>query len=1123
MAGETYFTSRDQSVIIGGRDLAVSGYAREKRWKWGLWTFKKLPPEVEAAPEHDVNVIEEGVVIPIGYGYFVMAGNIVRVNNPNDNTLKMVVGHCQGEIETLFSWFVNDVEYGDLSSASHYKAYATGTYTQTVPQQGGVDIFNDKDSAYRGLAYTIMNLDKNDKAIRGTPKVKTVGRLKKCEPIGGGATAFSRSPATILWNFYRNVEGYAAASLDSNAFNSLAALCDAYPTSGDGSPWRPPGPNSTTVMATSYYNTNFKPHFACAAEKSFSGPWDRVAWLSGAYQTTNQRLNVDLGVPGLLTKITLVNAHYDGTRTDAGINAFAIQGSNSATAFVNTDYADDTNWTNLQTGLTATVYSSAAPQQDYAVSAPGATAYRYFSLKIASNQGSPDFMGIRDIIFWVRQPRYTFDYLFDKNITMADAKKLICKSFNGAAIMSQGKIKPVFEWSTEANGVGGLAAKIVRYAFTLSNIVKDSFTWWKPDRYNIITVKFFDQSDNWKKSSVTLRDDADIEERGEVTFEEEAYYLTGVDSARRRAQFLLDSNRYDDYHCELEAFMGSVKLELMDLVTVTHTLPGWATKQFLVVSKAEDEYGVCKFELQAYHGGLYDDRQAPVQATYKSTLPNPYQIPDFCTGVSATDRSYWDSSGNYTTKSEIAYTRPANDTFFDRAKVYYGMAVASWDKGSIWGTGAAWGADGDGALSEYPSADFTDGGGFLLGGNVLGIPIDGAAYVKVASVTSKGVETPLVLSPGVNAGFSSPSLQDAINNMPNEGGQIFLPPGEYRLAAAITMPNKPIEIVGVARDKVIIKNHSGSNLFVYNNITKKMKLSNFSIASQNSGSTSYMIYAYGANSNIDLTIDNIAYSSNVQDSFLVSNYGNSLTVEKCKINGTAYSIIRVDTTSDVFISGCFINSILGAEAIVIDDATNAYIYNNSITTPSNNSAIFVTISGISNGDVIIDGNVINAPQLGDFNNGLITISSINRPKITNNTINISDVSNLFCIGIGVDGCNEFLIDNNKITIDVTSNQQTWGIWLNNGSSRGNITNNNIKYDNSDNTSYHGAIGMNGGGGSYNLIQNNHFDGVNTDVNDLSVYAGTGANYNAIKVNRFYRDGTNGLDFGTGNVFDLNMV
>lgn len=281
-------------------------------------------------------------------------------------------------------------------------------------------------------------------------------------------------------------------------------------------------------------------------------------------------------------------------------------------------------------------------------------------------------------------PRYRFDFNIDVNMAINDAKKLIWQSFNGRTIMSQGKIKPVWDSGQMADGSGSLTAKTVSHAFDMDNIVKDSLTWKQPERPNIVRIHFKDSSKNYKNSSVEIRDKHDIGINGEILHEEKCWFITDAEIARRRCQYKFNKFKYEDYEAKLTAFSGAGDLEVYDLVTVTHTLPGWTTKQFIVIGKGEDQYGRMQFTLRAYYSGCYDDTQVAVQTSYESDLPNPY-IPVTVTSVALVESGFIAGDGSYVPYVTLTFTKPASP-FWIRGQVwtstddstfeYYGSSVS---------------------------------------------------------------------------------------------------------------------------------------------------------------------------------------------------------------------------------------------------------------------------------------------------------------------------------------------------------------------------------------------------------------------------------------------------------------
>lgn len=440
-------------------------------------------------------------------------------------------------------------------------------------------------------------------------------------------------------------------------------------------------------------------------------------------------------------------------------------------------------------------------------------------------------------------PRYKFDYIFDTRVSISDIKKQVCKAFHGSTIWSQGKVKPVWEYSKDPI-----------FNFTHNNIVQGSFSWTQPEKFNVIRVAFLNSANDYKKDSIEMRDETSIEINGEILLEDTAYFITDIELARRRLQFLYNRNKYTDYICKLTGFPASSRVELYDVVTVTHTLPGFSGKKFIVKNKDEGEDSLCSFELHAYHSSIYDDRPAEIQEDYSLTLPNPFEIPDSVVGLRLDESSTTGADGQYV-PTVIAYfnapTTP-NSIYWDHAEIW----TKTSDSGSTWtyyGNSAA----GTSYVIEGIRAGFW---GYLRGGvtvDVAARSINVAAHGAVAQTVSSSAsaseninELPygyFTVSPTPGLG-SFTTVTAALQALPSAGGEIRLLEGTHLLdTGGTSLPNKSVDIRGVNRETVIVKNIAGYHGFIVQDGTNKQyRLNNFYMQSQNVASYSNMISCIGA-------------------------------------------------------------------------------------------------------------------------------------------------------------------------------------------------------------------------------------------------------------------------------------
>ncbi len=447
----------------------------------------------------------------------------------------------------------------------------------------------------------------------------------------------------------------------------------------------------------------------------------------------------------IITHIRFVNFHSAGTETNKGIYHYTFQGSNDTDAIDHTEFADGSTWHDIQTGLVAAEHSASDIADWQIQDITNHTAYSFYSIKITDNHGNASYMGMRQIRFYTGgadadtsgetdedNPRHTFDYIFDTNIDINDAEKLIGQSFNGRFIQSQGKIKPVWEGALEPDGSGGLQTKAIKFNFdTSTNVLKGSFSWWPLEKPNVFIVDYIDSSREWRKDQIILKDDEDINERGEITYQETCYYITVNAIAKRRCKRNYNKYRYRDYGCMLTALPYAQHCEIYDRVTVTDDEAGWTVKDFLIVNKDEDQYGRTVYTLEAYLSGVYDDGGFEYQDSYVThAVANPNKmIPAHPTTEVTVSFVNGGASDIYAVAPlSVVYTVPSANTY-SHTEIW----VSTDDTNYYYA-----GQDSDGSFTVDGMGRLWDHGDTV--------------YVKLVNVTVTGVKTPM---PTTNQGSAS--------------------------------------------------------------------------------------------------------------------------------------------------------------------------------------------------------------------------------------------------------------------------------------------------------------------------------------------------------------------------------
>lgn len=266
------------------------------------------------------------------------------------------------------------------------------------------------------------------------------------EKVGGGGGSSSSlqgsSTQTAIFNELHHINSSTFFSLTAGAlterkqWNDFSTVIQ-LPTSEQG-----------LVVATS--SVSSQPARMIFTPVSLTGTrTTNLEWLSSFGNTTNQRINVNVGASMVINRFRFNNAHTGGAGTNVGARKFSLWGSNTLSSFQNSSYADDTGWTKLgvyklnftgyedneffyeeATEFRQHVASDTFDFQEFYVF--NNTPYRYYSFKIENNWGHPDFIGIRRIdMGFLNNISIPGVFVHNNTIRLPQGKFLIQGSFPG--------------------------------------------------------------------------------------------------------------------------------------------------------------------------------------------------------------------------------------------------------------------------------------------------------------------------------------------------------------------------------------------------------------------------------------------------------------------------------------------------------------------------------------------------------------------------------------------------------------------------------------------------------------------------------------------------------------------
>ena len=1052
----------------------------------GTSTYRGAQPTV---------TVEQGTPIGMAIGKVRMAGNIIRTNDPDHASFsQMLILHNDGQSEvtnykvsrtTYFAYYVNDIEFEEFTGSGPKLWSWSGS---TTHEAGVSHMFTTNVTNFRGLGLTELQLRKDDryKSFQNFNIVGNFGMLHNIGQENGGTKSFTRNPAQILWDWYVRFEGYAASGLSLAAFQTLESYCSEFITTSPLQALYPPGATKETCISTSQHSSQYAPRFAFDKTRSTIGTSAKTGFL--ALATGSIRINVDMGDKYLFGGLAMQNYHSIGnTVAGAGLKDFLVDGSNDRAVFENTTYIN-ASWTNIGSG-TLNEHSASDIEEFQHFNISSNTAYRYFSFRLVNNHGSGSQVGLRDIKMKGRPQRYTFDYVFDSKMSLNDAKKLIWKSFNGGVIQSQGKLTPIWDQGQDTT----------THAFTIDNIKKDSLTWGRRRYPNIVRIHFINSHDGFKKDVVELRDEVDIDAKGEIIFEESAWFITESSVARRRCQYKFDKARYQDYFCKLTGGHDSSKVEILDKVTISHPLPGWSSKEFLVSKKSEDEYGRPAFELDAYFAGLYDGYAFEEQENFSARPPYVYDQLSGVTGLALTLDQFFDESGVYVGKYLLTYT-PPNGSLYSHSRILLQTHAPGSSAGNF---------------EEY-GVDHSSGNNFIINGLQGKYKTGYSVTAMVQAVSVNGIASGV--SPKVGTFVNLPDLQTELDALPAEGGRIILPEGRYILTSGVTFPDKNITIVGSSRSSTIIENADGQNAFILYGLSSQYRFENLYFKSQNTAGNYGKIVRIDANNaqenlaectlqdcKFDLNSTGVTGDTDINSGDIgilcqkMSNVTGSLSVtgKQTVFKGGKLGIWVVSNTGLVTVE----------DVIAKEQQTGGISLSGRIISTINNTIIDPGIYGMAiSGKGLIQGNDVN---IGDRSGATVygIFATGTQNMIIANKIAIHNAhSTGWHVGIynSASGSTKTNIIGNNVDIVTETNKITLGVYLR--GSEGTIENNNFKINNADtNANHYGMLVID----DKNNINSNTMDLINSDATDRGIECALTADNNVVNNNTI-------LNTGVGN-------
>ena len=156
----------------------------------------------------------------------------------------------------------------------------------------------------------------------------------------------------------------------------------------------------------------------------------------------------------------------------------------------------------------------------------------------------------------------------------------------------------------------------------------------KDEKFNRVTVKFPNPDANWQPDTAiwppadSAEETAYLAEDGGVLLHEEIELdtITNYYQARDLARVILLRSR-NAITCALKTTSEALQLEVADVVSITHSTPGWVAKPFQVIGMQLNDDGTVDLALLEYDSTIYTWEEGTEQTAYPdSNLPDPFTV-----------------------------------------------------------------------------------------------------------------------------------------------------------------------------------------------------------------------------------------------------------------------------------------------------------------------------------------------------------------------------------------------------------------------------------------------------------------------------------------------------------------
>ena len=288
-----------------------------------------------------------------------------------------------------------------------------------------------------------------------------------------------------------------------------------------------------------------------------------------------------------------------------------------------------------------------------------------------------DLPSVIDAASYCDTKGWTCNLYLNENQSASDNFLHILATFRGALVYSGSTFKLKYkDLNYESVVMNFTEDDVVEIGASTLRIIQPSIF----NTPNAVNCTFPNPENNYQFDNYILADNAAIAADGD--YREDAISLRGVtnrSNVQKMANYFLEKLRLNKL-VTFQTGSRAIPIEPMDLVTLTHSRPGWAAKVFRVSAPAISYSGTVALALEEEFASMYDDVYNLTEHTWKDTiLPDPTAVVPSVINVTHAEETYY-YRGRTFTRWNIYFDKPLSSVYpwWDYADIYTMVEGGDW-------------------------------------------------------------------------------------------------------------------------------------------------------------------------------------------------------------------------------------------------------------------------------------------------------------------------------------------------------------------------------------------------------------------------------------------------------------